>query len=204
MNDLLVIEAVKAGDYPGAQALIEAGADVNQQDQAGWTPLNFAAGMGDLALVRLLVEAGADIFKVGRDLRTPYMIALAAGRASVAAYLADKENSFPGQRPLRPERKYCKAYYLKDLRAFPGWNESRTNWKNASGASEIFADDKVVFIHQDATVTESMWQNENVIFNSVDDRWREFISASLNFKVPGDLDLIVKAETSQARGASTT
>src|ERR1051325_3366287 len=116
MSDLNLIEAAKAGDFQQAERLIESGADVNQQDEQGWTPLNFAAGKGDLPLTRLLVEHGADIFKVGRDQRTPYMIALAAGRAPVARFLKQAEAHYPGPKPQPTERKYCKAYYLGELR----------------------------------------------------------------------------------------
>ena len=210
MNDLGLIEAVKAGDLARVQALIDTGVDLNQQEEQGWTPLNFAAGKGNLPIVQLLVQRGADIFKVGRDLRTPYMIALAAGRVPVVKYLREMEDRYPGEKPVRPERKYCKAYHLGDLRAYPPWTESRLNWKdkkpdgstsngkssdNDGSAEEGFADDKVVFIHQDFTVTESMWHNENVLFNRIDAAWKEFCANSLRFKVPDDLDLIVPNES---------
>jgi ankyrin repeat protein len=198
MSDLGLIDAVKNGEYATAEMLIAKGADVNQQDEQGWTPLNFAAGKGDLSMVKALVEKGADIFKVGRDLRTPYMIALAAGRVSVVKYLREVEDKFPGEKPNRPPRKYCKAYYLKDLRGYPAWSESRINWKEKkekdNGDVSAFTDDSVVFIHQDLTVTESVWHNENVIFQNVDSSWEEFCADSLKFKVPDDLDLIVPNE----------
>jgi hypothetical protein len=200
MSDLSLIEAVKNRDHEKVQSLIKSGADVNQQDEQGWTPLNFAAGKGDLSLVKALVENGADIFKVGRDRRTPYMIALAAGRVSVVKYLREMEDQYPGEKPPRPERKYCKAYHLGDLRQYPGWSESRINWKkkdngkNGESADEAFTDDKVVFIHQDLMVTESVWHNENVIFNQADPAWGDFCANTLKFKVPDDLDLIVPNE----------
>jgi len=194
MGDLALIDAVKAGSYAEAQDLIQAGVDVNQKDQLGWSALSFAAGAGSLDLVKLLEEAGADIFCQGRDLRTPYMIALAAGRAEVVAYLGRLEEANPGEKPVRPERKYCKAYYLRDLRHYPAWTESRLNWKNAADGGGPFPEDKIVFIHQDSTVTESMWQNESVIFKDVDESWKEFCANSLNFKVPTDLDLIVQTD----------
>ena len=53
-----------------------------------------------------------------------------------------------------------------------------------------FSDDDVVFLHQDFTVTQSMWHNENVIFNQVVPAWEEFCTDVLKFKVPDDLDLI--------------
>ncbi|MGH9764818.1 MAG: ankyrin repeat domain-containing protein [Blastocatellia bacterium] len=204
MSEMALIEAVKSGDRESVEQIINNGADVNQGDEQGWTPLNFAAGKGNLPLVKLLVEKGADIFKVGRDQRTPYMIALAAGRVSVVKYLREMEDQYPGEKPVRPERQYCKAYHLGDLRKYTGWTENRINWKeekNAGGAKksdeaqpESFADDKIVFIHQDFTVTESMWRGENVIFNDVNPDWKEFCSQTLSFKVPDDLDLIVPNE----------
>lgn len=198
MTDLALIEAVRAGQIADARTLLENGADVNQQDEAGWTPLNFASGRGDLATVRLLVETGADPFKSGRDNRTPYMIALAAGRVDVVKYLREVEDQTDPERArsLRREREYAKAYHLRDLRLYPDWSEERINWKdreNGPGESphDELADENVVFIHQDFTVTESMWHDENVIFNRVSDTWREFCSSTLGFQVPTDLDLIV-------------
>lgn len=204
MSDVALIDAVKAGDYAQAEKLIMDGVDVNQQDEQGWTPLNFAAGRGDLPLVDLLVRKGAEVLRAGRDRRTPYMIALAAGRVPVVKYLREAEDQQPGEKPTHVQRKYCKPYQLHDLRKYPGWSESRINWKtdkndNSAADGDInepFTDDRVVFIHQDFTVTESIWHDENVIFNNVDAAWKEFCSNVLNFKVPDDLDLIVPNEAS--------
>ena len=84
MSDLKLIEAVKAGNANAVVELIESGADVNQQDEQGWTPLNWAAGKGDIAVLKSLLNHGADVSRVGRDERTPYMIALASGQAEAA------------------------------------------------------------------------------------------------------------------------
>jgi len=199
MSDLKIIDAVKSGNFAEVERLIKAGAEINQQDEQGWTPLNFAAGSGHLSLVKLLVENGADVFKVGRDRRTPYDIALAAGHVSIVEYLREVENQYPGERLPRPKRKYCKAYNLEDLRKYPGWSESRINWKTKKDGAEVdekrrtddpFPDNKIVFVHEDFTVTESMWHNEDVIFNQVDSAWEEFCATILRFKVPDDLDII--------------
>lgn len=195
MSNLQLIEAVKAEDAATVKELIAAGADVNQEGEQEWTPLNFAAGKGNLEIVKLLVENGADVFKVGRDLRTPYMIALAAGRVEVVKYLKEVEEQVDPERARasHPTRKYSKAYHLGDLRKFSGWSESKINWKEkeTNGAGDEFTDDKIVFIHQDHTVTESMWHNENVIFNQVTPEWETFCAEVLNFSVPDDLSLIV-------------
>ena len=90
MSDESLIEAVKQGDAKKVEELIEGAADANMHgSEQEWTPLNFAAGQGNLEMVKLLVDVGkADVFKVGRDSRTPYKIAIAAGHAEVAHYLA--------------------------------------------------------------------------------------------------------------------
>src|SRR5262249_31136642 len=110
MSDLKLIEAVKNGDYKEAERLVKAGGDINQQDEHGWTPLNYAAGKGNLPMVQFLIENGSDLFRVGRDRRLPYDIALAAGHVAVVKYLKDAEDRRSSEKPFRPERKYCKAY----------------------------------------------------------------------------------------------
>ncbi|HEY7699288.1 MAG TPA: ankyrin repeat domain-containing protein [Vicinamibacteria bacterium] len=52
--------ACAAGSLPIVLALIEAGADVNRVQQAGFTPLHAAAMSGRLDLARLLLDHGAD------------------------------------------------------------------------------------------------------------------------------------------------
>lgn len=84
MSEPQLIEAAKAGDVNRMQALIEGGENLEQKDDYGWTALNWAAGRGDSAIVLTLLEAGADAFNRGRDLRTPYQIALAAAQVDVA------------------------------------------------------------------------------------------------------------------------
>lgn len=200
MSNLQLVEAIKSGDSSKAEELIRAGADVNQQDDQGWTPLNFAAGTGNLGIVKLLVEKGASVFTVGRDLRTPYLIALAAGHVEVVKYLREVEEEAP-HNSTRRERKYCKAYYVRDLRKFPGWSESRIRWnerrdKDAADQSDQgLTDDSIVYLHEDFSVTQSMWHNESIIFDQIDDDWKKFCSETLHFKVPDDTDLIAATQT---------
>jgi len=202
MDEKKLLEAVKAGNHASVKELIESGADVNQPDKQGWTPLIWAAAKGNLDIVGLLLQHGADVSKVGRDQRTPAMVALAAGQAEAVKVLRQAEDQANGENATRPERKYCLAYHLRDFRQFPGWTENKVDWK-AEIPSHAFGDglqdkqglseDDIAFLHQDYTVTKSIWSDENVIFNKVDQQWKDFCSTVLNFKVPDSLDLIVPA-----------
>jgi ankyrin repeat protein len=188
MSEVDLIEAVKSGNKESVRELIDAGAQVNQQDKQGWAPLNWAAGKGDLEIVELLLQQGADPFLVGRDLRTPQMIALAAGQSDVVKALRRAEAERKETDVPSSERKYCSAFHLKDLRRYPGWIENEITGAD-SNAKQLSGDD-VVFLHGDYTVTRSIWANEDVVFDKVSEEWKNFCSGELQFAVPDDLDLI--------------
>jgi uncharacterized protein len=80
-------------------------------------------------------------------------------------------------------RRYCKAYHLRDLKPFPGFSNSA-----------LLADDDIVYVHQDFTVTESMWHGESVIFHQVTPEWRRFCEETLQFRIPDDLASISGGE----------
>jgi|SRR5687767_1278839 len=179
MSQTELIEAIKSGNRASVEQLIDSGADLTQQDKQGWTPLNWAAGSGHLEVVELLLERGADPLAVGRDLRTPQMIALAAGHVEVVKRLREAERNAGATEAS--ERKYCTAYHFSDLRRYSAWTETQQ-----------LADEDVVFLHQDYTVTKSMWPGEDVIFDNVTEQWKEFCNTELRFAVPDSLDLIPK------------
>jgi len=118
MNEAQLIEAAKAGDINRVQALIDDGEDLEQKDNYGWTALNWAAGHGYLAIVQLLHKAGANAVNSGRDLRTPYQIALAAAQVEVASLLqqVEQDSGIGSERPVRP---YCKPTQPKCSINFP-------------------------------------------------------------------------------------
>ena len=201
MSDLQLIDAVKTGQRAKVEAALNAGADIHQQDEQGWTPLNWAAGKGDLEIVKLLLDRGADVFRVGRDQRTPYKIALAAKHVDVARLLKDAERA-SGVDEDSSSRNYARAYLLRDLRNFSGWREEKINWKQPAagenGNSPALTDSDVVFLHQDFTVTELIWPGENVIFNEQTPEWQEFCKQELQFRVPTDFDLVSTASSSSS------
>lgn len=202
MSEMELIEAVKSGNNEAVKQFIDDGAELNQQDKQGWTALNWAAAKGNLEVLETLLQAGADPFAVGRDLRTPEMIALAAGHAEAVKRLR-RASEARDAGASQSDRKYCAAVHIQDLRRYSGWPETPANGKDASTEptaeeAQEPAGDEIVFLHQDYTVTKSMWPGEDVIFNDVTDQWKTFCNTELRFSVPDILDLIVTpAETAQ-------
>lgn len=194
MSDLQLIDAVKTGQLAKVEEALNAGAAIQQQDEQGWTALNWAAGKGNVEIVRLLLERGADVRHTGRDERTAYKIALAAKHIDVARLLKEAANGTSGE---DTSRDYARAYLLGDLRKFSDWQESVPASEN--GNSRELSDDDVVFLQQDFTVTELIWPGENVIFNRTTPEWIDFCTQELQFKVPDDFDLI--ASTTAAKSA---
>jgi hypothetical protein len=189
MGDLQLIDAVKTNQLARVEEALNAGADIHQQDEQGWTPLNWAAGRGNLGIVSLLLDRGADVFQMGRDQRTPYKIALAAKHIDVARRLKEAEQAVNGASVDSTSRNYARAYLLRELRKFSGWHEEKINWKDTTAAGEL-SDDDAVFLQEDFTVTHLIWPGENVIFNRITPAWIDFCTQELQFKVPDDFDLI--------------
>ena len=195
MSESQLIDAVKTGELAKVEEVLNSGADIHQQDEQGWTPLNWAAGRGDVDMVKLLLDRGADVSRVGQDQRTPYKISLAATHTDVARLLKEKEHASNGTSADSSPRNYAKGYLLGDLRKFSGWHEAKIN------SSEL-PDDEVVFLHQDFTVTQLIWPGENVIFNQDTPEWRDFCSQHLQFEVPDDFDLIASTQHVSSAGAA--
>ena len=207
MNNLQLIDAVKTGQLAKVEEALNAGADIDQQDEHGWTPLNWAAGKGSAEIVSLLLNRGADVFRTGRDQRTPYKIALAAKHTDVARLLKKAESGANGAGGDSTSRDYARAYLLGELRKFSDWREEKINWKETipadeNGNSGKLSDDDVVFLQQDFTVTELIWAGENVIFNRVTPEWIDFCTQELQFKVPDDFDLIASTPAAKSAEAS--
>lgn len=172
-----LIEAVKAECTKDIEKLIIEGQDIEQTDDYGWTPLNWAAGKGDFKVVQKLLDLGANIANTGRDKRTAYKIALAAAHVECAEIFLNAEQR-AGLKNEKKTQPYCKAYPVVAFRIFPNWIEEQADIEK----------DTVVFLHHDLTVTTSIWHGKKIVFAQLSPEWERFCKEDLAFSVPAELN----------------
>ena len=68
--------AAREGDLDSARKLLDAGADINQTTEYGWTPLLTAVNNRNYKLALLLVERGADVNRANKGGWTPLYLAV--------------------------------------------------------------------------------------------------------------------------------
>lgn len=88
--------------------------------------------------------------------------------------------------------KYSKGFPLSQLRQFSGWSEQSQNARKIRKevneqieevVRELF-DDDYLYLHENFTVTDGIFLNENVIFSDVTPEWRDFCKNVLKWEVP--------------------
>eukprot|EP01119_Soliformovum_irregulare_P009826 TRINITY_DN2367_c0_g1_i2.p1 TRINITY_DN2367_c0_g1~~TRINITY_DN2367_c0_g1_i2.p1 ORF type:complete len:894 (+),score=334.19 TRINITY_DN2367_c0_g1_i2:3904-6585(+) len=78
------------GDLDSVNLQLEIGADINVQNENGWTPLHAASDQGHEHVVRKLVESGCTINILNENGVSPLYLAVARGRRAIAKYLVEK------------------------------------------------------------------------------------------------------------------
>ncbi len=73
---LTLDEAVSLGDVQAARAALQAGADVNRPNAAGYPPLLKAAAWGAPEMIKLLLASGANVNSTDEDGNTALMLAI--------------------------------------------------------------------------------------------------------------------------------
>ncbi len=103
-------KAVKDGDADRVRELLDAGADVNvresSKDRLQYTPLHWAAYLGDREIAEILISRGADLDAEDPDYSTPLYLAAEEGHPKVVEFLISKgaevnvKSSRSGHTPL--------------------------------------------------------------------------------------------------------
>lgn len=86
-----LMEAANAGDALLIRDLDARGADVNSQDEYGWTALRYAVRRKSVAAVKELIDLGADVNLSSQSGQTPLMFAVAAEAENVVQLLVDSQ-----------------------------------------------------------------------------------------------------------------
>lgn len=109
---------------------------------------------------------------------------------------------------------YCKAYEAKQLRAYPAWKEKvddlRPETQEVDGEEvevkrDAIADDDVLYIQEDYTVTDDIFKDEHVVFDDVTDEWKRWVSEDLQpepFEVPHYEPIEIQVAEPEAGGAA--
>jgi hypothetical protein len=88
--------------------------------------------------------------------------------------------------------QYCKAYSIKELRKFHKWKEKKenartekkvTNGKEIEAPRKLSSDD-YLYLHENYVVTDGIFADKNIIFNSTTKEWKNFCENDLKFRIP--------------------
>ena len=86
---------------------------------------------------------------------------------------------------------YCKAYPVGMLREFGGWSEKAQNLRAPGDADAVRGDtsqplgaDDHLYVHENLTVTDGIFLDENIIFDEVSPDWVRFCKDVLQFEPP--------------------
>ena len=90
--------------------------------------------------------------------------------------------------------KYCKSFQLQRFRQFPGWCEHLENARKirqeidgekVEVAREL-TDADYLYLQENFTVTDSIFIDENIIFDTVTSDWVDFCVNELGVQFPTD------------------
>lgn len=106
--------------------------------------------------------------------------------------------------------RYCKAYHVRRLREFPGWQPRLENLRADSelvDGEEVtrtraeLDDADILYVQETLVVTDGIFLDENVVWDQVTPEWEAFCRGPLGFEVPED-DLPQPAEAVPAESAA--
>ncbi len=85
-----IFEAIQRKDLDAVVGFLEKRSNLTATNEDEKTPLQIAAELGSIDIVKLLIECGSNIEAKGKDGRTPLMLALSNSHFEAARYLLSK------------------------------------------------------------------------------------------------------------------
>ena len=77
--------------------------------------------------------------------------------------------------------RYCKAFFRSDMRLFRGWVErDRSCDANIASEPEDVSVD-ICYLHDNYVVTNSIYVDEGIIYDSITTEWFDFCVSTLKF-----------------------
>ena len=88
--------------------------------------------------------------------------------------------------------KYCKAYPIAKFRKYKGWTEKAENARKENRTADgkeveverQLTDKDHLYLQENYVVTDGVFLDENIIFDDVTSKWRDFCMRTLKFEVP--------------------
>ena len=88
--------------------------------------------------------------------------------------------------------RYCKAYPITNLREFADWTENVAHARPADNddngkegpVPRTLTDDDFLYLQENYVVTDGIFIDENIIFDSVTPEWIDFCQNTLAFEIP--------------------
>jgi len=106
-------DALAAGDRGRVLVLLRDGADIEEHNGHGWTPLMAASLHGQVDLARILLDHGADLYAVNREGKSAIHYAAMRGGADAVRLLVrlgadvNAQDTFGGYAPLHLAAAHC-------------------------------------------------------------------------------------------------
>jgi hypothetical protein len=96
-------------------------------------------------------------------------------------------------------QKYCKAYFLRDIRQFQDWTEKQ------EGNEEELSEETVVYLWDDFTVVRSpVIPDKGLLFDQITPQWQAFCQETLKFVIPEDLRYAYEQSEEQQEAPEVT